>query len=150
MVRTGPRAVRHDVDDDTEQPVAARLAVLAAFLPEFESPAFRFGEWHHDPGHFPYFSQSEETARFVGTAYNYGWVSSRIHWVEWIQTTEAQRFASDIGAIDTASAFELECLLTTVIRQDRFAEGNLASAFDSGMLTAIVRRASVLLRNTSD
>lgn len=150
MVRTGSRAVRHEVEDDIEQSLAERLAMLAAFLPTFEAPEFRFGEWHHESGHFPHFNLGEEAVRFVDTAYNHGWVTSRVHWVEWIQTAEAQRFANDSSEIDSASVFDLECLLTTLIRQDRFVEGNLASAFDSGMLTAIVRRTGVLLSGAFD
>jgi hypothetical protein len=35
-------------------------------------------------------------------------------------------------------------LITSLKRGDRFNEGMLASAFESGLLTAIVRRAAVL------
>jgi len=35
-------------------------------------------------------------------------------------------------------------LLTTIIRGDRFSEGELAGAYESGMLRAIVRRAAEL------
>ena len=36
--------------------------------------------------------------------------------------------------------------LTVLIRQDRFVEGALASAFKSGLLTGIVRRAAAMVR----
>ncbi len=38
----------------------------------------------------------------------------------------------------------MERLLTALLRQDRFVEGLLGEAFESGLLTRIVRRASVL------
>ena len=39
---------------------------------------------------------------------------------------------------------QLQKLLTTVIRQDRFVTGALAGAFESGLLTAVVRRVEQL------
>jgi hypothetical protein len=40
---------------------------------------------------------------------------------------------------------QLAKVLTVLIRQDRFDEGALQSAFDMGLLTAIIRRAEALL-----
>ena len=39
---------------------------------------------------------------------------------------------------------QLQKLLTALIRQDRFVTGALAGAFESGLLTAIVRRVEQL------
>jgi hypothetical protein len=38
-------------------------------------------------------------------------------------------------------------LLTAIIRQDRFCEGALLSAFDSGLILGIVRRAAAILKD---
>lgn len=130
--------------DAPRQLLCEQLAAIAAFLPLFESPDFQFGEWDTEPGHLPYFILSDEAMRFVSTAASCNWVTTRVGWVEWKETPHAQQFATNIGNISHATAYDLECLLTTLIRQDRFVEGALASAFESGMLTAIVRRASVL------
>jgi hypothetical protein len=36
-------------------------------------------------------------------------------------------------------------LLTAIVRSDRFVEGSIEGAFESGLLAAICRRAAVLL-----
>jgi hypothetical protein len=132
--------------NDETIPLKARLEALAAFVPIFEAPGFKFGEWDTSEGHLPYFFQSEEASRFVQTAYEYGWCSSSVDWTNWIATDAAQRFANDPRLIAQATVSDLEHLLTTIIRQDRFVEGNLDGAFESGHLTAIVRRAEAMIR----
>jgi hypothetical protein len=47
------------------------------------------------------------------------------------------------GAIATPD--QLTELLTAIIRSDRFVEGSIAGAFDSGLLGRIACRAAVLL-----
>lgn len=135
---------------DDVMSLQARLASLAAFLALFEAPGFSFGDWDTSEGHLPFFFPSDEARRFVRTAYENGWCNPNINWVEWIVTDEAQRFANDLEPIREATVGELEHLLTTFIRQDRFVEGNLATLFDSGHLTAVVRRADALLREIGD
>jgi hypothetical protein len=131
--------------DDTPS-LKARLEALATFLAVFESPDFSFGTWDTSEGHLPYYFASEEASRFVGMAYEYGWCTSDIDWVSWIETDDAQRFADGHEPIAQATVSELEHLLTTFIRQDRFVEGNLAGLYASGHLTATARRADALLR----
>lgn len=128
----------------------ARLDALAAFLPVFEAPGFKFGAWETSEGHLPWFFQSEEAGRFVQTAYEYNWCNSNINWVDWSGTDDAQRFANDLSAINEATVSDLEHLLTTFIRQDRFVEGNLDSLFESGYLTAVVQRADALRREMEE
>jgi hypothetical protein len=135
---------------DDAVPLKARLEALAAFVPVFEAPGFTFGEWDTSEGHLPYFFRSEEASRFVQTAYEFGWCTSSVDWTKWIATDAAQRFANDPRLIEHATVSDLEHLLTTIIRQDRFVEGNLDGAFESGHLTAIVRRAEVLLHELDD
>lgn len=124
----------------------ARLEALAAFLPVFGSPGFSFGTWDTSEGHLPYFFASEEARRFVGMAYEFGWCTSSVDWVSWIKTDQAQRFAHGAEPIAQATVNDLEHLLTTFIRQDRFVEGNLDGLFESGHLTATAHRAEALLR----
>jgi hypothetical protein len=124
--------------------LSERLAALAAFVPVFEATGFSFGDWQVDPGQMPWFRLSEEGLRFVRTCSEYGWVSPRVNWVEWKDTSGTRRFADDVGAVASASVHDLEALLTTFVRQDRFVEGELASAFEAGYLSAIVRRAKQL------
>jgi hypothetical protein len=46
--------------------------------------------------------------------------------------------------VSSATADELRKLLTVYVRAERFGDGTLENAFESGMLTAIVRRAQAL------
>jgi len=133
-------------DSGHQSSLRVRLEALAAFLPHFESPDFSYGTWDTSEGHLPYFFQSEDAGSFVRTAYEHGWCNSNINWVEWIATDDAQRFKDGPEPIAEATVSDLEHLLTTFIRQDRFVEGNLDTLYESGHLTAITRRAATLLR----
>ena len=137
-------------DNDRPANLRIRLEALAAFLPLFESPDFSYGTWDTSEGHLPYFFQSEDAGRFVQTAYEHGWCSSNINWVEWIGTADAERFKDGPEPIAEATVSDLEHLLTTFIRQDRFVEGNLDALYQSGHLTAITRRAATLLQELDD
>ena len=117
-----------------------RLENLAAFLSEFEDADFSVGEIES----LVHFDYSEAMSCFVDTAYEDGWVSPEVDWPSWMETEEARRLRDDPTAIPDATVEQLQKLLTTVIRQDRFVTGALAGAFESGMLTAVVRRAEQL------
>ena len=122
------------------------LDALAAFLPAFEAPGFVFAtmEGGAKDGTMPWSRLAEDASRFVETAYEDGWVSPEVDWPAWKETEEARRLRDDPSAIGTATVEQLQKLLTTVIRQDRFVEGALATAFDSGLLTAVLRRVEQL------
>jgi Family of unknown function (DUF6508) len=132
--------------------LSERLEALAAFVPVFEDQDFTFGEWDSHPGHMPWFSLSVQARQFVTSASRFGWVVPSFDWPAWQQTNEARPLLTDPQSIERASAADLEHLLTTHIRLDRFSEGHLASAFENGHLTAIARRAGALMRQgeTSD
>ena len=92
----------------------------------------------------PWSRLAEHATRFVETAYEDGWVSPEVDWTAWIETEEARRLRDDRTAIEAATVEQLQKLLTALIRQDRFVTGALAGAFESGLLTAIVRRVEQL------
>jgi hypothetical protein len=52
--------------------------------------------------------------------------------------------------LGTASPLFLKQILTTIIRQDRFVDGTIASAFEDGWLGWIVARAAVLADDPED
>ncbi len=62
----------------------------------------------------------------------------------WAQTEEAQALRVDPTALAKASDHQLVKLLTVVIRQDRFVEGALAAAFETGLILGILRRVEQL------
>ena len=120
-----------------------RLDALAAFLPVFEAPDFQFGRMTSPPGTHAYYALSEEASRFFEMCYDMKWMKS-FDWGEWIQTPEAISLRDDPSSLEEATHEQLERLLTALIRQDRFVEGLLGCAFESGLLAKIVKRASVL------
>ena len=110
-----------------------RLKGIVSFLPDFQN-----GEG------------LDRLDGFVQAAYQYEWVSSDVNWGEWKQTPEAEKLRDEPDVLSQASEYDLVCLLTTCIRQERFCEGSLESAYESGLLTGILQRADSLLSDNSD
>jgi len=81
----------------------------------------------------------------IRVAYELGWVLPDFDWAEWARTAEAQALVRDSAAIAAADTVVLAKLLTAHLRQDRFFEGHLQWAYESGQLVAIVKRAAQLL-----
>ena len=127
------------------------LRELARFLPAFESPDFKAGEWagmvEEEPGVWtmPYVRYGDITEEFVHAAYDHGWVQPSFDWGEWKQSDEAVALRDDAERLAAATPEQLTRMLTVVIRQDRFVEGALLDAFECGMILSIVRRAAALL-----
>lgn len=144
------------VENGPQPTLRERLQALAAFLPRFEAPDFVFGTWHsseqNKPGVFdlPYFEPGETALAFVRMAYTQGWVLTGWDWPAWTKTEEAIRLRDDPQALAAASPDQLARLLTVFIRQDRFVEGGLNSAYEGGWLAAIARRAAVLLQQLDE
>ncbi|WP_366935690.1 DUF6508 domain-containing protein [Aestuariivirga sp.] len=55
---------------------------------------------------------------------------------------------TDHVEISSAAVPQLRQLLTMCVRMERYCEGSLACDFESGLLTVIVRRASVSVRSS--
>ena len=79
-------------------------------------------------------------------AYRDGWVRPDFDWPAWAQTPEAQRLRDDREALEQATVLELARLLTVVIRSERFGEGAVAEAIESGLVAAVLRRIEQLHR----
>jgi hypothetical protein len=128
----------------------ARLQGLARYVSIFTAPSFNFGTWHtprsDTPGteYLAYFVLSYEAQKFVQMAYDMNWVV-QFDWPTWKDTPAAAKLWENPERISEASADDLARVLTVWIRGDRFCEGALSTAFESGVLTAIVKRAAALL-----
>jgi hypothetical protein len=115
-------------------------------------PDASFGEWapiegdgtHENPYSFPHYRLSKLGSSFFNMAYHTGWVLIW-PWSDWAHGPEGQLLAHNRDALGRADVDQLSKLLTTIIRQDRFCDGVLASAFESGLLLAIAERAEMLL-----
>lgn len=132
--------------EPTEQ---ERLRGLARWADELVRPDFAMGAWEAsretEPGVWtmPYYELGEEGTRFIRDIGRLGWVYP-FDWMQWLQTPDGRRLSGSPDAVATASVADLAKLLTSIIRSERFGDGNIEGAFESGMLLAIVRRAGVL------
>ncbi|WIJ25798.1 DUF6508 domain-containing protein [Devosia sp. RR2S18] len=102
-----------------------------------------FGELNSTPGSPAYVSLGDTGRDFIEMAYEAGWVEQDFHWMEWNGTAEAARL-NRLEGVRTATETEMARVLTALIRGDRFNEGLLLGAFQTGLLTALSERAAVL------
>ncbi len=126
------------------------LAAMAAFLPRLKQPGARAGRLVA-PGKapdatwsMPYWDYSDLVRDFVETAYRTGWVDCT-DWVAWTETAGGKRMLYEQDAVATADLDQLRCLVTALIRKDRFCDGTLAEAIESGLILRVVARAQLLL-----
>lgn len=123
------------------------LRRIAQHLPTLERPGFRFGEWvpsrRDDDGvlHLGWYEPSAEAEAFLADAR--AWLEP-FDWPVWAAAPEGQRLLGHPEEVASASAEDLRRLLTVYVRAERFGDGSLEAAFESGMLTAIARRAARL------
>lgn len=128
-----------------------RLREMARYLPVLEDPDFRPGEFSPvqktESGStvMPYVIFGDVAEDFIRAAYEHGWVLRGFDWVSWARSDEADALWNDPSALARAAPEQLLYLLTGLIRQDRFSEGTLLGAFDSGLILAIARRAVAIL-----
>lgn len=132
------------------------LVSLAGFLEEIDDPEFKAGEWNAPEKssegyfHMPFVNFSPTVVRFIEAAYASGWVLADFDWPEWAQSSHAMRLRDDPDSIFQADARDLFRLLTMYIRQDKFVEGALLEAFDTGLIKRIVRRAALMTQTNFD
>jgi hypothetical protein len=135
----------------TDRPSPAALRSLAAFLPRLEQPGFDFGHWVPSTRRadgvltMPYYELSADGLALVRAMP----VQMGFDWPAWMQTAGAKAYFQDHARVGEAPAEDLVKLATSLKRGDRFSEGTLASAFESGLLAAIARRAAVLVADSS-
>ena len=77
-------------------------------------------------------------------AYQTGWILEDFDWATWAQSTEGQLIANDRAVLANAYPEQLAKLLTALVRQNRFVEGALSDAYETGLLLAIAKRAQTL------
>lgn len=92
----------------------------------------------------PWYEYQPEVDRFVEDMYAAKLVRP-VDWMRWAGTPEAQQLTSDPAAIAGASHDDLIYLVTTILRGERFSDGEIASAYERGTLLAIAQRAQALL-----
>jgi hypothetical protein len=131
--------------------LGARLRAIGEFVEELEAPTFVAGAWHQserreegddkDVWTLPWFELSERGLAFVRAL---GGIMETFDWPTCAATPAAQALYHDREALASASIEDLRRIATAVLRSDRFNEGQLSDAFDSGLMAAIARRAAAL------
>jgi len=127
------------------------LGILSDYVPVFEAKDFKAGTWSSPKREkgvviLPYFSFSPDVLEFERSAYDSGCVLSGFDWPNWMESDEARLLLESAGAVEAADGEQLLKLVTAHIRGDRFSEGTLAEAFESGLMLRIARRAGELLK----
>jgi hypothetical protein len=129
-----------------------RLRALADVLPALEAPDADFGHWElppprdgvHSLGWFEFGRTAEAWRAAVGRG---DWIVVGFDWRSWLAGDEGGSLRDDPAAIANATPDQLAWLLTAIVRSDRFVEGSIAGAFESGLLAGISRRAAALLES---
>ena len=127
----------------------ASLQILAGYAETFE-PHRSIGRLHDGETdatgliHLGWYEYEPEVDRFEADMYAAKLVRP-VDWMRWAGTPEAQRLIADPAAIAGASHDDLIYLLTTILRGERFSDGEIAGAYERGTLLAIAQRAQVLL-----
>jgi hypothetical protein len=127
-----------------------RLDALAALLPALEDPDAVFGRWEGSwegaDGivHMGYFVPGPVGDAFLAAVGRGGWVTAGFDWPTWARTAEAQALWKDPAAMASATPDQLARFLTALVRSERFSEGTLEEAHESGLLARIARRAAAL------
>ncbi len=136
---------RHDSQPVTDDEDLDWLRRIAAFGDVFDAPGFEFGQWvpsrRQSNGVYtmPWFEFSAAALEFLAA----GRLDPSFNWPEWMESEEGRRLADPAG-VGEATAAQLVKLWTALIRSDRFTEGSLEGAYESGLLRAFIRRAAEL------
>jgi hypothetical protein len=129
---------------------AERLHALADLVPVLESADADFGHWEAPPPvdgvhRMPYFVLGPTAESFRTAVGRGGWIVVGFDWMTWLGTEEGAAFRDAPESLATASVDDLAKLITAIVRSDRFVEGSLVGAFESGLLARIAQRAAALL-----
>jgi hypothetical protein len=135
--------------------LAERLRPLADLVSILEAPDADFGHWDTAPttagvAHMPWFEPGPAAEAFRTAVARGEWVTPGFDWMTWLETDEGQALRERQEAVPDATPEQLERLLTAIVRSDRFVEGSIEGAFESGLLTRIAHRAAALLAATRD
>ena len=128
----------------------ADLEALAAFGATLADPDVRVGTWTSpDPVddesiRLSYVALTEVAERFLLTCAEHHWIRPDIDWAAWSGTPEARRLRDDPRALASATSDDLAHLLTALVKGDRFDEGQLLDAFESGLLRRVAELAAEL------
>lgn len=140
--------------DDALRVWRDRLRALAPFAAAIRDPAFDFGVWHDSERRpdgvysMPWFDFGSDALSLLRACA--GWITPGFDWPAWARTEEAQRLLHDSVAMAEATPDQISKFLTALVRSDRFSEGALAEAYDSGLLARLLDRVAQLAVESDD
>jgi hypothetical protein len=127
-----------------------RFRALADLGPALEAADAEFGHWEVPPprdgvgslGWYVFGPLADAWRAAVAAA---GLVVAGFDWPAWLAGDEGRALRDDPVALAAATPEQLARLVTAIVRSDRFTEGSIAGAFESGLLARISRRAAALV-----
>lgn len=125
------------------------LRAMADLGRVLEAPDADFGHWVTPPPKDGVLSLGWYELGPAGEAFRAaaeGWIEAGFDWRSWLESGEGSALRTP-AAVAGATQEQLAKLLTAIIRSDRFVEGSMEGAFESGLLAAICRRAGMLLES---
>jgi hypothetical protein len=135
--------------DPRERPLTkADFEAILRFLPAFEDPEVAFTEPLEPQSDVPGVIVCDEpdlsplALEFIDALHEHGWIIA----FDWVRWELGPRLDQHRELIARARVETLRRLLTCHMRADRFTEGHLVYAFESGGFTAILRRLQQLHR----
>ena len=138
---------------DPGPPTQAALRELAAWESRLADPSFAMGAWTDAVTRadgvieMPCFTLSESGDAFARAMAGAGLVRP-FDWPAWLETPRGQELRQP-APVASATPAELANLVTAIVRSERFSEGSIEGAFESGLLLAIARRARALVEDRS-
>ena len=106
---------------------------LIELIPKVESTS-KFGEWEEENILFPYCTEAPIVSQFLHIVYRLPIIIS-FDWGAW-ETGKTSYDDFDIDTLDLPAKCKL---ITAIVRSDRFSEGTLVSAFESGLILRILK-----------
>ena len=144
--RAGPNI--NTADAPAKQGHATRIASIGQLLARIEKTADGFGHWRRDPRHtlghpgIPWVEFSAEARNFLAMLRDARLIIPSFDWVAW---DRRGRYMDNPATVADASFDDCRKLLTALVRGDRFNEGLLLEAFDSGLLRRLIDRMAALV-----
>jgi hypothetical protein len=133
----------HRFADGVRNAPAERWDAVAAARARFEPPGYVVHPATKDERgviHMGWTELSEPVSALVAALSQLEAVTPAVPWMDW----SATHFQETISALALATLDDVVALTTTIVRSDRFVDGAIASALDSGQFLAVVDRLLVL------
>ena len=140
------------VTNETSRPVskehpmqdANRYTAMKPFLSEFKAPGFAIYENFTDPKTNSVYRRYTPTVQRFIEAATKNWSLPGFAWDKWRASDEGKSLLSSTAAIAGATPEQVQKMLTTMVRAERFSDGYVKGAIEKGWVQAVLERIEVL------